>query len=244
MDDDSPDYSQYTIAELEDVLVWIDQEKWPERYLEAKAMLAKKIKERAAKTNSEGDQVLPPPPKPKWSEQLLITRILSGSLMVMAFSVIPTLFYKFMVAKSWTANTMGVIWVLAFILAITWYLCLKKDTKFMRYLEATWRGQLAIVTMPFLYLMFSWMFIDKSLPLALHMVLAKQEVRYEMDYEKGSRRKYCSQRLEIIETDELEYGELCTTESNRNSLPESGKITVVGTRSQFGMLIDGFILPR
>lgn len=54
MEDDSPDYSQYTIAELEDVLLWIDQEKWPERYVEAKTILAKKLKARATEPKSEG----------------------------------------------------------------------------------------------------------------------------------------------------------------------------------------------
>ena len=91
--------------------------------------------------------------------------------------------------------------------------------------------------------MMSWPFIDKSLPLFLHMISVQQEVRYDMDYRKRSGRKYCRKRLEIIETDELEDSDLCLTESQWNSLPEKGKITVVGTRSQFGMLINRFNLP-
>ncbi|MEX1222249.1 MAG: hypothetical protein WEA82_09070 [Idiomarina sp.] len=243
MDEDSPNYSEYTIDELEDVLIWIDQEKWPERYIQAKAILARKIKERVAEPNSEGDQVSPLPPKPKWSEQLLITRIVMGSFMLILFSGVAALFSGFMAAKNWTANTTGAILGLAFIWAMMWFLSLKKDSRLMQRLERSWGGQIAMVFMPLFFLMFSWLFIDKSLPLGLHWLSAQQEMRYEMDYQKGPGRKYCRQQVEIIETDELEYGDLCMSERQRNSLPEQGRITVVGTRSQFGLLVDGFILP-
>ena len=93
------------------------------------------------------------------------------------------MFYEFMTNKSWTANTTVLIWMLA------------------------------IVVIPFLFMMMSWPFIDKSLPLFLHMISVQQEVRYDMDYRKRSGRKYCRKRLEIIETDELEDSDLCLTES-------------------------------
>ena len=93
------------------------------------------------------------------------------------------MFYEFMTNKSWTANTTVLIWMLA------------------------------IVVIPFLFMMMSWPFIDKFLPLFLHMISVQQEVRYDMDYRKRSGRKYCRKRLEIIETDELEDGDLCLTES-------------------------------
>jgi amino acid transporter len=153
------------------------------------------------------------------------------------------MFYEFMTNKSWTANTTGLIWMLAFILVVMWFACLKKDLKWTQHLEKNWRGKLAIVVMPFLFMMMSWSFIDKSLPLFLHMISVQQEVRYDMDYRKRSGRKYCRERLEIIETEELEDGDLCLTESQRNRLPEKGKITVVGIRSQFGIVINGFNLP-
>jgi hypothetical protein len=243
INNNSPDYSRYTIEELEDVLANIDQAQFPERYVEAKTILSKKLKENTIEPNRDYVQASVTPSKPKWSEQLFMTRIVMGSFLVMTFSVVPTMFYEFMTTKSWTANTRGLIWMLALILVIMWFACLKNDSKLMQRLGDNWRGKLAVVVMPLLFMMMSWPFIDKSLPLYLHMVSVQQEVRYDMDYRKRSGRKYCRQRLNIIETDELEDGDLCITESQRNSLPEKGKIKVVGTRSQFGMLIDGIKLP-
>ena len=43
----SPDYSQYTIEELEDVLAHIDQAQFPNRYADAKTILANKRAELA-----------------------------------------------------------------------------------------------------------------------------------------------------------------------------------------------------
>lgn len=242
MYNNSPDYSLYTIEELEDVLDNIDKAQFPERYIEAKAMLCEKTKEQAREPNSDNAQALPPLPKIKWSDQLLITRIVMGSLMFMIFSSLPAMFHEFITAKSWTENTTVLIWMLASIFVIMWFVCLIKDLKFTERLVETWGGKLAIVIIPCLFMMTSWLFIDKSLPLSLHMISVQQEVRYEMDYRKRNGRKYCRQRLEIIETNELEDGDLCMTESQRDSLPESGKIDVVGIRSQYGMVIHGFYL--
>ncbi|WJG10696.1 hypothetical protein [Aliiglaciecola sp. LCG003] len=238
----SPDYSRCTIEELEDVLVNIDLAQYPERHLAAKAMISKKLKEQKIAPKSRYDQVSASASKPKWSEQLLMTRIIIGSFLFMTFSALPAMFYEFMTTKSWTAYSSGVIWMLASILVVMWFTCLKKDSKLMRRLGTNWRGKLAVVVMPFLFLLMSWLFINKSLPLYLHMVSVQQEVRYDMDYRKRSGRKHCRHRVEIIETDELADGDLCLTESQRNSLSEKGKITVVGTRSQFGMVINGFKL--
>ena len=238
-----PDYSRYTIEELEDVLDNIDKEQFPERYIEAKAMLCAKMKEQAREPNSDNARASPPLPKIKWSEQLLITRIVMSLFLVMIFSGVPTVCYEFMPAKSWTTNTTKLIWGLASILVIMWFACLKKDPKLKKRLGETWGGKLAIVIMPFLFMMMSWLFIDESLPLGLHMISAQQEVRYDMDYQKKRGKKYCRQRVEIIETEELEHGDLCMTESQRDSLPKRGKIDVVGIRSQYGMVIHGFRLP-
>jgi hypothetical protein len=243
INNNSPDYSRCTIEELIGVLANIDQAQFSERYLEAKAMLSKKLKEQTIEPSSDYDRASVPLSKPKWSEQLLITRIVIGSFLIMTFSVVPTMFYEFMTNKSWTAKTTGLIWMLAFTLVVMWFACLKKDLKLTQRLEENWRGKLAIVVMPFVFMMMSWPFIDKSLPLFLHMISVQQEVRYDMDYQKRSGRKYCREQLEIIETEELEDGDLCLTESQRDRLPEKGKITVVGTRSQFGMVINGFNLP-
>ena len=243
INNNAPDYSRYTIEELEDVLANIDQTQFPERYLEAKAMLSKKLKEQTIEPNSEHGQASAPQSKPKWSEQLLMTRIVMWSFSVMTFSVVPTMFYEFMTTKSWTANTTGLVWMLASILVIMWFACLKKDSKLTQRLGEHWRGRLAVVVMPFWLMAISLWVIDKSLPLYLHMISAQQEVRYDMDYRKRSGKKHCRQRVEIIETDELKKGILCMTASQRNSLPEKGKIIVVGTRSQFGMVIDGFNPP-
>lgn len=235
-----PDYSQYTKEELEDVLNNIDKVQFPERYKEVLEMLAKKIDEHATKRAHNKGAARPLPPKQKWSEQRLITRLLVGTFLIMLFAVFPTMFVEFMTAKNWTEDTTGVIWALAFILVAMWFICLREDTSLTQRLLDTWRGKLAIMVMPLLFMLISWGFIDKSLPLGLHMLSAQQDVRYDMNYRKRSGKKYCRQRVEILETNELENADLCLTESQRDGLPERGEITVLGTQSMFGMWVEGF----
>lgn len=235
-----PDYSQYTKEELEDVLNNIDKVQFPERYKEVLEMLAKKIDEHATKRAHNNGAARPLPPKQKWSEQRLITRLLVGTFLIMLFAVFPTMFVEFMTAKNWTEDTTGVIWALAFILVAMWFICLREDTSLTQRLLDTWRGKLAIMVMPLLFMLISWGFIDKSLPLGLHMLSAQQDVRYDMNYRKRSGKKYCRQRVEILETNELENADLCLTESQRDGLPERGEITVLGTQSMFGMWVEGF----
>ena len=96
----------------------------------------------------------------------------------------------------------------------------------------------------FLFMVLTWQFIDQSLPLALHLMAEQQEVRDVMSYEKKNGRKHGRQRLELIETPELESSDLCLTEHQRNSLAETGELTVIGTRSRFGMVLEDVkVLP-
>jgi len=240
MQQDGPDYSRYTKEELEDVLNNIDKVQFPERYREALEMLSKRIDKHATEPSHNKGAALPLPPKQKWSEQLLITRLVVSIFLIMLFAVFPTIFVEFMTAKNWTENTTGVIWALAFILVAMWFICLKEDTLLTQRLLDSWRGKLAIMVMPLLFMLMSWGFIDKSLPLGLHMLSAQQNVRYDMNYRKRSGKKYCRQRVEILETNELENADLCMAESQRDGLPERGTITVLGTQSMFGMWIEGF----
>ena len=242
----SPDFSRYSLEELADVLANIDQTQYPERYAQAKALYEQKLQEQAQFEPPENadEQQAEPPPKPKWSEQLLITRVVLGTFMLMTIAAIPTIYITFMTAKNWSEATGGLVWLVAVLLVIMWFVCLTKDLKLSQRLTHNWRGKLAIVIMPFLFMLMSWSFIEHALPLGLHMMWTKQDVQIEVGYRKRSGRKHCHQRIEIIETSTLENSDLCLSESQLNSLPEQGKITVTGTRSWFGLKINGFIWPR
>ena len=237
----SPNYSQCTIEELEDVLRNINKEQFPQRYLAAEAMLSKKMQEQI---DDQYVQEAPLSKRPRWSEKLLITRISIGLFCVMTLLLIPTMFFnEFMVAKNWTENTTGVMWGVVLIHVLLWLASIKKDKKFSDHLLKNFGGQLSIAIMPLLFIFMSWLFIDKSIPLYLHMLSTQEKVNYRFEYQKVSERKNCKQRLEILDTNELEGSDLCMSESQRNSFPERGKISVFGTRSQFGMMINGFLMP-
>lgn len=235
----SPDYSRYTIEELEDVLANIDRVKYAQRFADAKAMLDRRLKNR--QLNSANNLAhLNEPAKPKWSEMHVATRILSVSFFSLTFTVIPMMFIEFMAAKSWLEHTNIWIWSLAGVLTLVWFTAMIKDEKFARYLTRNMTGKFAVVLMPILFLMFSFMTIDITTPLLLHKLSEPKEVIYAMQYRKDSGSKHCRYKVEIVETKELQRGKLCMSESTRNSLPETGDIVVIGTRSQFGLIVKGF----
>jgi len=74
-DNTPPDYSRYTIEELEDVLANVDRVKYAMRYAEAKAMLEQKLTERPIQPASELTYQDVAVAKPSWSEMHAITRI-------------------------------------------------------------------------------------------------------------------------------------------------------------------------
>ena len=236
----SPDYSRYTLAELEDVLANIDRDKYAQRYADAKAMLEQKLQESPIVSETEqADEEATLQPV-KWSEMHATTRIVLAALLVLLFTSLPFMISEFMTAQSWLKQTSIWIWGLSAGLGALWIKALIKDEKFGRYLTRNWRGKLTAMFMPILFLIFSFITIDNSIPLFLHNLNAPQVVSNTMQYRKVSSSKHCRYKVEIVETKELESGKLCMSESMRNSLPESGKITVIGTRSQFGMVVKGF----
>ena len=145
-----------------------------------------------------------------------------------------------MTAQSWLEQTSIWIWALSAALGALWITALIKDEKFGRYLTRNWRGKFAAVFMPIIFLMFSFITIDNTLPLFLHNLNKPQVVSNTMQYRKVSSSKHCRYKVKIVATKELDSGKLCMSESMRNSLPESGEIIVTGTRSEFGMLVKGF----
>jgi len=236
----SPDYARYTIAELEDVLANIDRNKYAQRYADAKAMLEQKLRE--SPNTAEPEQVDEDDlaQKPKWSETHITTRISIAALLLLIFTSVPFVISEFMTAQSWLEQTSIWIWALSAALGALWITSLIKDEKFGRYLTRNWRGKLTAAFMPLLFTAFSFITIDNTLPLFLHNLNKPQVVSNTMQYRKVSSSKHCHHKVEIVETKELQRGKLCMSESMRNSLPESGQITVIGTRSQFGMLVKGF----
>lgn len=236
----SPDYSRYTIEELEDVLANIDRVKYAQRFADAKAMLAQKLRESPIISETEQADKEAAQQPVKWSERHILTRTVGGALFVVIFSAVPGFFIEFMAAKSWLQQTNFWIWGTGSCLGTLWVLALIKDEKFAKSLLINLRGKFAVMIMPVIFLMFSFITIDNTIPLVLHNLIAPQPVRYTMQYRKASSSKHCSHKVEIVETKDLDRGQLCMSASMRNSLPETGDIIVIGTRSQFGLVVKGF----
>lgn len=164
----TPNYARYTIAELEDVLVNIDRVKYAQRYEDAKAMLAKKLQERPSRSETEQaveEAALPPV---KWSEMHKVTRIVLVALLVQIFTSVPFVLIEFMAAKDWLQHTSAWYWSLTGLFSVLWFTSLIKDKKFSRHLVRNWSGKMAAAVMPLLFLMFSYITMDNTIPLILH----------------------------------------------------------------------------
>ena len=236
----SPDYSRYTIAELEDVLANIDREKYAQRYADAQAMLAKRRD--SLQANPQSDAVaVNSPMNPSWSEMHSTTRVIMAVFLLLVCTLIPTAFVEFIAAKTWLEHTNIWIWGMSLVLGVVWVISLIKDEKFIAYLARNVSGKIAAISMPFLFLLLNFILIDKTMPLVLHVLSAQQQGGFIMQYRKVSKSRRCPHKVAILETEDLEQGRLCMAESVRNSLAETGSIVVTGSRSQFGMVIDGFI---
>ena len=247
------DYSHCTIDEIKDVIANIDAEQFPKRYQQAKTMLSIKLAEqenklsrdaveRAAETNASKSKPTKKVQQPEWSEQHLLTRIVIASLMFLILSLIPNFIFNFMVTTTWTESTIAWVAILATSLLLMWIIGLVKDEKFKAYMLANWRGKLGLVATPFLFVLLSSELIDKTIPTAMHFLSAQQEATYEMKYRKRNRIKFCRFRLEIVEQDNLTSSDLCISKEQRNRLPETGKIGIIGSQSQFGMMIKDYRL--
>jgi len=230
----SPDYSQYTIEELEDVIANIDKAQFPERFDAANMALSEQLKTKPQQPHDDEEKNAELPPL-KWSEQHVATRVMMISFFAILVSGLVGMFCDFMVAKSWSSNTVGLFWLLSISLIVLWFTCLTLDEKFSKRLTHDWRGKLSLIVMPLLFLMFSWIFVDKTLPFGLHKVADQQNVRVDMDYRKRNGRKHCRHRIEIIETDKLEDIDMCLSKQAHNTLAETGKLLVTGTQSRFGL---------
>ena len=117
----TPNYSRYTIAELEDVLVKIDRVKYAQRYEDAKAMLAQKRLEGPSTPEAkpaDEEAFLPPV---TWSEMHKVTRLVLVALLVQIFTSLPFVFTEFMTAKNWLQHTGVWLWVLAGLFSVLWF---------------------------------------------------------------------------------------------------------------------------
>lgn len=110
----------------------------------------------------------------------------------------------------------------------------------MQRLTKDWRGKLAIPVMPIMFLALSLGFIELFIHLSLHTIFSEDSVKISMIYKKIDGKKHCRHRIEIIETKELEDTYLCLSKQALDELPERGKVTIVGSRSQFGLLIERY----
>lgn len=227
-----PDYSQYSISELKGILNRIDQTSFPERYEFAKNELQKKLQNKEGIENRGTAKDLPPHAV-KWSELLLSTRIILIGFLLLIFSVGPTMFYEFLLVKRWSESTGVLIWFIGAGAAVFWVGVLSDDRKFRKKLAKDWQGKLALVGMPFLFLIIIWSFINKSIPIALHLLSEKDYESYQIQFSKAEPKKFCPHRIRVFGMAEFKDSELCLSKSQRDHLPESGEIIVTGARSRF-----------
>ena len=208
-----PDYSNYSIDELKDVLSVIDKENYPERFEAATSTLQEKLQEQPKSAEQTVQTVKEEPTHLKWSERHISSKLASGLLLLLVATTIPTFAFEFMVAKSWTENTSFIYWLITLAVCGLWFVALNHDKQYSKKLESTWRGKLSIVAMPFIYMVLILGFVDQTMPLALHKVSSQNKVQLEMAYEKKRGSKMCSYRIELSETKELESTDLCVSES-------------------------------
>lgn len=235
----TPDYQQYSIKELEDVLAHVDQAAYPERYSAAKAMLEYKLA--AGPTTLEN--TIEEEPEPVWSERHRLTRLLFVLSALLSCAYILAGWQNFIPTHSWVAQSKFLKIALASALLLLWVSCLFYDEKLSRRLQKRWQGAVVYLFMPIFLIVISVVFIEKTLGLTLHLLTSPKSESYVLAYQKQEGRKYCRRRLALIATDTFEQGELCLRISEIQQLPPAGNITVLASQSRFGFHIRRIKVP-
>ena len=237
LNNDGPDYASYSLKELEDVLINIDKARFPDRYAQAKAL----YDEKRSRSATEHESTMSTSPVIRnWSEFHSYTRTVFIVFMILLAGGMVGLAFDFMTAKNWTANTAVPKWITGLSLVVLWFMALGYDREFAQYLSNTVRGKIAIVAMPFTFLILNFIFIEQGLPLGLHFIASKSDAEETMHYKATDGKKYCRHRIEVLENRELESTYLCLNRAQQYRLPQKGEVLIRGKRSAFGLFINGF----
>ena len=232
---EGPDYTSYSLKELEDVLMNIDRAQFPDRYEHAKALYDEK---RSTPTAEHENEKSTSPVRPNWSQLHICTRaVIIAFLILMAGSTV-AFSLDFMAAKSWTGSTAALSWIVGLTISVLWFMALAHDSSFAQHLSKDMRGKVAIVGMPFVLLILNFIFIDQALPLALHTFASKSDAEETMYYEKGTELRSCHYRIKVLDNRDLEGTNLCLSRTQRQDLPQKGRMLVSGKRSAFGLSIE------
>lgn len=237
MNNEGPDYTSYSLKELEDVLLNIDRAQFPDRYELAKVLYDEK---RSTSSKELENEKPTSPVKPSWSQLHSCTRATFLVFFILIAGCIAALVLDFMPAKSWTTNTTAPSWIVGLSLNVLWFMALAYDGNFAQHLSKDARGKVAIVGMPFVLLILNFIFIDQALPLTLHSIASKIDVEETMYYEKGSELRSCRHRIKVLDNRDLEGTNLCLSRIQRQDLPQKGRVLVSGKRSAFGLYIEDF----
>ena len=237
--DATPDYESYTITELEEVIAVIDKNAFPERFALASAVLTEKRKAQGNSDSADTDE--PAEPRLRWTEKHLTSRIFDVVFCIILLSTSLAFYLRNFVVTRWWNEISSIPFLLttATMLAL-FFTSLSLDKKLKRQLMSSNKGKFSLAFIPFLLLLLAWSFSEFALPHALHNLVSNQEVQYSMYFQKASGRKRCRNRVKLIETKVLDDGELCLSSSLYDSLPETGKVTVSGKQSNFGLSIERF----
>ena len=242
--DQGPDYSRYSVEDLEDVLENIDQRAYPDRYAAAQAALAQKKSsaEMHKGEQVEGEDTDKPLVKPKWSERHVITRCCDIVILVLFLGPIMTLFTDFSVANRWLDSSSWAIYTLTLLVGWLWYTSLYVDKLQLQQLNSSVRGKISIVTMPLLGALFSLFLVDDTLPYVLHSISASHVAEHKVKYRKGDAAKHCRYKVLLEDTKTLSHDRLCLAAEEFKRLPRKGTLVLKGAESAYGFNIESYQL--
>ncbi|WP_346993101.1 hypothetical protein [Alteromonas gracilis] len=242
--DQGPDYTRYSIEELEDVLENIEQRAYSDRYAAAQAALAQKKSsaEMDKGEQIEGEDTDEPFVKPKWSERHVVTRCCDIVILVLFLGPITSLFADFSVTNSWLDNSSWAIYALALLVGWLWFTSLYVDKLQLQHLNSSVRGKISIVTMPLLGALFSWFLVDNTLPYALHSVSTTHVAEHKVKYRKGDSAKRCRYKVLLEDTKTLSHDRLCLAAEEFKRLPRKGTLVLKGAESAYGFNIESYQL--
>lgn len=145
MKNEGPDYTSYSLKELEDVLMNIDSAQFPDRYEQAKALCDEK---RSTPSAEHENEISTSSVKPSWSQLHSCTRATFLVFFILIAGCIAALVHDFMPAKSWTGSTAALSWIVGLTMSVLWFMALAHDSSFAQHLSKDMRGKVAIVVMP------------------------------------------------------------------------------------------------
>lgn len=212
---DCPDYSKYSIAELQDVLACIDREQYPERFERANSALTVKLNHQKAQAVEDENESGTADSPASLAELKLISIIcLLGGILP-----IPALFfgqfYDIAPHNNWWEKIEAIYWFTVLAFTVAWFVSLVVDSKFAQQLG----GKVAPVSIPLLFGLMGFFVFSELIPLGLHLLSDTRATEGMGHYRKESSIRLCRYRIVFSKSKHFKSIELCLESSQYKQLP-------------------------